>query len=160
MEGAVLTIGKISGGTARNIIAEKVRLEGTMRCFNPQVYDEMINRIKAFSKGFEASYNCKVDVELIDGYLSVNNDEKLFDEFVKAIGKEKIVKTSPLMISEDFSFYQREVPGLFFMLGARNEEKGYVNALHNLNFNFNEDILINGLKIYESLLKYKKSIEL
>ena len=50
------------------------------------------------------------------------------------------------MISEDFSYYQREVPGLFFMLGARNEEKGYVNALHNLNFNFNEDILINGFE--------------
>ena len=44
------------------------------------------------------------------------------------------------------------------MLGARNEEKGYVNALHNLNFNFNEDILMNGLKIYESLLKYKNSL--
>ena len=131
-----------------------------MRCFNPQVYDEMINRIKVFSKGFEVSYNCKVNVEFIEGYLSVNNDEKLFDEFVKAICKEKIVKTSPLMISEDFSFYQRELPGLFFMLGAKKKKKGYVNALHNLNFNFNEDILINGLKIYESLLKYKKSIEL
>ena len=158
MEGAVLTIGKICGGTARNIIAEEVRLEGTMRCFNPEVYETIINHIKEFAKGFEISYNCHVNLEFIGGYLAVNNDEKLFEEFEKAIGKEKIAKTSPLMISEDFSFYQKEVPGLFFMLGARNEEKGYVNALHNLNFNFNEDILINGLKIYETLLKYKKSI--
>ena len=159
MEGAVLTIGKISGGSARNIIAESVRLEGTMRCFNPNVYDTIITHIKEFAKGFEISYNCHVNIEIIGGYLAVNNDETLFEEFVEAIGKDKIAKTNPLMISEDFSYYQREVPGLFFMLGARNEEKGYVNALHNLNFNFNEDILMNGLKIYESLLKYKNSLE-
>ena len=159
MEGAVLTIGKISGGSARNIIAESVRLEGTMRCFNPNVYDTIITHIKEFAKGFEISYNCHVNIEIIGGYLAVNNDETLFEEFVEVIGKDKIAKTNPLMISEDFSYYQREVPGLFFMLGARNEEKGYVNALHNLNFNFNEDILMNGLKIYESLLKYKNSLE-
>ena len=46
MEGAVFTIGKITGGTARNIIAENVRLEGTMRCFNPKVYETIINHIK------------------------------------------------------------------------------------------------------------------
>ena len=62
------------------------------------------------------------------------------------------------MISEDFSFYQKEVPGLFFMLGARNEEKGYVNGLHNLKFDFNEDILMNGLNIYKLLLEYKNSL--
>lgn len=158
MEGAVLTIGKVYGGSARNIIAEKVRLEGTIRCFNPQVYEIIVTHIQEFAKGFEISYNCHVNLEFIDGYLAVNNDEHLFKEFVAAIGKEKIVKTCPLMISEDFSFYQKEVPGLFFMLGARNEEKGFVNGLHNLNFNFNEDILINGLEIYETLLKYKNSL--
>lgn len=159
MEGAVLTIGKICGGSARNIIAERVRLEGTIRCFNPDVYDTIRTHIEEFAKGFEISYNCNVNLEFIDGYFAVNNDEKLFEEFREAIGKEKIAKTSPLMISEDFSFYQKEIPGLFFMLGARNEEKGFVDALHNLNFNFNEDILMNGLEIYETLLNYKGSLQ-
>ena len=158
MEGAVFTIGKISGGSARNIIADSVNLEGTIRCFNPQVYETIVTRIKEFAKGFEISYNCKVNIELITGYLAVDNDEKLFEEFVQAVGKDKIAKTQPLMISEDFSFYQREVPGLFFMLGSRNEEKGMINPLHNINFNFNEDILIEGIKIYKTLLKYKNSI--
>lgn len=158
IEGSVLTIGKISGGSVRNIIAESVRLEGTMRCFNPDVYDTMVNRIKKFANGFEISYNCKVNVEVKDGYLAVNNDKELFNELVSAVGKEKIIETDPLMISEDFSYYQKEVPGIFFMLGARNEEKGFVNGLHNINFDFNEDILIEGLKIYEAILKYKNSI--
>ncbi|MEG0051120.1 MAG: amidohydrolase [Terrisporobacter sp.] len=159
MEGAVLTIGKICGGSARNIIAESVRLEGTMRCFNPKVYDTIVSHIVEFAKGFEISYNCHVNLEFIGGYLAVNNDENLFEEFVEAVGKEKIQKTSPLMISEDFSFYQREVPGLFFMLGARDEEHGFVNGLHSQQFDFNEDILIEGIKIYLSLLKYKKSLD-
>ena len=158
LEGAVITIGKFYGGSVRNIIAENVRLEGTIRCFNPNVYNNIINHIEKFAKGFEISYNCKVNLEFVSGYLAVNNDEKLFEEFVEAIGKEKIAKTSPLMISEDFSFYQKEVPGLFFMLGSRNEEKGFINGLHNLKFNFNEDILMNGLEIYKSLLMYKNSI--
>lgn len=158
MEGAVLTIGKISGGTVRNIIAESVRLEGTIRCFNPDVYDTIVTHIEEFGKGFEISYNCNINLEFIDGYLAVNNDEKLFEEFVQAIGKEKINETLPLMISEDFSFYQKEVPGLFFMLGSKNEKKGFVNGLHNLDFDFNEDILINGLEIYETLLRYKNSL--
>ncbi len=159
IEGAVLTIGKITGGSARNIIAEKVSLEATMRCFNPEVYRTMSNRIKEFAKGFEVSYNCKVDIEIMDGYLAVNNNRELYHEFVNALGKDKIIETDPLMISEDFSYYQREVPGLFFMLGARNEEKGFVNGLHNINFDFNEDILINALEVYEVLLRYKGSIE-
>lgn len=159
MEGSVLTIGKFSGGSARNIIAESVRLEGTMRCFNPDVYNTIAKRMREFAKGFEVAYDCKVEVEIIDGYLAVNNDEELYEELVKAVGSEKVIKTEPLMISEDFSYYQREVPGLFFMLGARNKEKGMVNGLHNIKFDFDEDILIEGIKIYLSLLKYKNSID-
>ena len=134
MEGAVLTFGKMAAGSIRNIIAENVKLEGTMRCFNPEIYDT-------------------------DGYIAVNNDENLFNEFVEAVGKEKITKTEPLMISEDFSYYQREVPGLFFMQGARNEEKGFVNGLHSLRFDFNEDIMLDAIKTYVKLLKFKGSIE-
>jgi N-acetyldiaminopimelate deacetylase len=45
------------------------------------------------------------------------------------------------------------------MLGSKNDEKGYINGLHNINFNFDEEILLNGLEIYIYLLKYKKAID-
>lgn len=159
MEGAVLTFGKMTAGSIRNIIAENVKLEGTMRCFNPDVYETMRKRLLEFAKGFEIAYNCTVKVNIQDGYYAVNNDEQLFDEFVKAVGKDKITKTQPLMISEDFSYYQREVPGLFFMQGARNEEKGFVNGLHSLKFDFNEDIMLDAINTYIKVLKYKGSID-
>lgn len=158
LENAVLTIGKMEGGTRRNIIAENIRIEGTIRAFKPEVYETIKKRIRDLAKGYEVAYNCSINVEIRDDYPAVNNNEALYEEFVEAIGQEKVIKLEPIMISEDFSFYQKEIPGLFFMLGARNEEKGFVNGLHSINFNFDESILGNALDIYVKLLKYKKSL--
>ncbi|WP_027701122.1 amidohydrolase [Metaclostridioides mangenotii] len=159
IDNAVLTIGCINGGSRRNIIAGNIRLEGTMRTFKPEVYNTMKERLRKIAAGFEVSYDCKINVEIIDDYGAVNNDKNLFNEFIEAVGKENIIELDPLMISEDFSYYQKEVPGLFFMLGAKNEEKGYVNSLHNINFNFDEKIFINAIETYKKLLKFKKSID-
>ena len=123
MEGAVLTFGKMTAGSIRNIIAENVKLEGTMRCFNPDIYDTMKRRLLEFAKGFEIAYNCKVNVTIDDGYLAVNNDENLFDEFVEAVGKEKITKTEPLMISEDFSYYQKKFQDFSLCKGLEMKKK-------------------------------------
>ena len=105
------------------------------------------------------AYNCKVNINIIDDYIAVKNDKDLYQEFVEAIGSDTVVELEPLMISEDFSYYQKEVPGLFFMLGSRNEEKGFVNGLHNINFNFDEKICVNALNVYLKLLKYKEAID-
>jgi N-acetyldiaminopimelate deacetylase len=159
IDNAVVTIGKMVGGVRRNIIAENVRLEGTIRAFKPEVYNKIKERINTLAKGFEYGYYCKINVNIKDDYPAVNNDEILYEEFVNAIGKENIAILDPLMISEDFSYYQNVVPGLFFMLGSRNEEKGYINGLHNINFNFDENILLNGIDTYVTLLEYKNSIK-
>ena len=53
-----------------------------------------------------------------------------------------------MTIAEDFGFYQMEIPGLFFMLGCRNKELGYIYPLHSSKFNFNEDILMKGIDVY------------
>lgn len=159
IDNAVVTIGKMYGGVRRNVIAENIRLEGTIRAFNPDIYEKIKERINDLAKGYELGYDCKIKVNVKDDYPAVNNDEKLYDEFINAIGKENTVLLDPLMISEDFSYYQKVVPGLFFMLGSRNKEKNYINGLHNINFNFDESILINGIYTYINLLKYKKSID-
>ncbi|MGL5329372.1 MAG: amidohydrolase [Peptostreptococcaceae bacterium] len=158
IDNAVITIGKIQAGTVRNIVAETGRLEGTMRTFNPSTYELMKKRVEEVAKGFEQIYGCTVNVEINDCYPAVNNDKKLYEEFIKIIEDDKLIKLEPLMVSEDFSYYQREVPGLFFMLGSRNKEKGYVDGLHNINFNFDEKIFLDALKIYIKLLKSKKSL--
>ncbi|MDR1774141.1 MAG: amidohydrolase, partial [Clostridioides sp.] len=158
VESAVLTIGKIEGGSRRNIIVEDIRLEGTMRTFSPKVYETMKQRLREIAKGTEVAFNCSIKVNIKDDYIAVKNDKNLCEEFIKAIGSENIINLDPLMISEDFSYYQREVPGFFFMLGAKNTQKGYEYPLHNINFNFDEKILLNALEIYVKLLKFKGSL--
>jgi len=158
IDNAVVTIGKVVGGIRRNVIAENIRLEGTIRAFKPDIYNKIKSRINDLAKGYEQGYNCSIKVHVKDDYPAVNNDESLYEEFLSAIGKENIIVLDPLMISEDFSYYQNSIPGLFFMLGSKNEEKGYINGLHNINFNFDEKILLNGIDTYVTLLKHKTSI--
>ncbi|MTI49537.1 M20 metallopeptidase family protein [Sporosalibacterium faouarense] len=148
IEGGVVTIGKIKGGEARNIIAEKVNMEGTIRAFNPSVYNLIKTRINEINKGLEKMYNIEIDTNIRDMYPAVINDTELCEMFRSILDEDEIINMKPMMISEDFSFYQQEVPGLFFMLGARNEELGYIHPLHNNCFDFNEAILINGVKKY------------
>ncbi|MTI65188.1 MAG: amidohydrolase [Firmicutes bacterium] len=148
IQGAVMSIGKIKGGQSRNIIAEKVEIEGIIRAFDTGVYELIKRRIKEINEGIKKMYGVKVFMEIRDMYPPVVNDKKLYDIFKSVIDEEKLEKLEPMMISEDFSYYQREIPGLFFMLGSRNEEKDFIYPLHNARFNFNEEILVEGVKIY------------
>lgn len=158
LDEGVLTIGKIDGGSRRNIIAESVKLEGTMRAFKEDVYNKIKERVREIACGFEKSFDCEINIEIRDDYPAVNNDEELFYEFKEAIDNKYIKILEPLMIAEDFSYYQQHVKGLFFMLGSRNVDKKFVNGLHNIKFNFDEKILLNGINVYVELLEYKGSL--
>ncbi|KPU27757.1 amidohydrolase [Caloranaerobacter sp. TR13] len=153
IEGCVLTIGKIEGGKARNIIADNVRLEGTIRAFNTEVYNKIKKRMVEINFGLEKMFNVNICMEIRDMYPPVVNDYKLF-EIIKDLFKDEIKIIKPMMISEDFSYYQREIPGLFFMLGSRNERKGFIHPLHSCYFNFDEEILKIGLDTYLKICKY------
>lgn len=159
IDNAVLSVGKVEGGSRRNIVAEHVHLEGTIRCFKPEVYSKVKSRLYEMAAGFSKAFNCEISVTIRDDYHPVNNNRELCDEFIKAVGEDKVEILEPLMIADDFSYYQEEVPGIFFMLGARNEEKGFVNGLHNLRFNFDEKICVNALDTYVSVLEHKGSLD-
>lgn len=159
IDNAVVSIGKVEGGSRRNIIAEHVHLEGTIRCFKPEVYSKIKERFYEIADGFSKAFNCEIKVTIRDDYHPVNNNSELCQEFIEAVGDDKVEILDPLMIADDFSYYREEVPGIFFMLGARNEEKGFVNGLHNLRFNFDEKICVNALDAYVSMLEYKGSMD-
>jgi len=155
-EGAVLTIGKILGGEARNVIAGNVIMEGTIRAFNSEVYNAIKERMKEINSGIEKMYNVEIKMVIRDFYPPVINDNKLFEIVKNSLSSEEFLEIKPMMLAEDFSYYQQEIPGLFFMLGSRNEELNYTYPLHSCYFNFNEEILINGVKTY---IKIAKALE-
>jgi amidohydrolase len=154
---AVLTVGRFEGGERRNIIAGKARLEGTIRAFDKSVYNRIKTRMQTYLKGIESAYEVSIQIAFRDMYPPVINDAGLFDEFY-AHHEAVCDVIPPQMISEDFSYYQEQVPGLFYFIGTYNEEKNFIYPLHNSKFNFDDDIMLDGLKSYIGILSYKKSI--
>lgn len=143
-----LTIGTINGGEANNVIARKVTLTGTFRTFDEEDYQLIKQRIKEINQGIETMYNVEIKTNLMDFYKTVINDGELFNLTIKNLNEDEYIIIEPLMASEDFSFYQRKVPGLFTMLGTKNEKLGFTYPLHHACFNFNEEVLVNGVIFY------------
>lgn len=141
----VLTIGKINGGYARNVIAPSVSLEGTVRTLDLQVRSQMEGKINQIVKGICDAFGATYDLNYYYGYPSVYNNEALvplIEETTKEIlGAGRFSLAKPSMGGEDFSYYAEQIPGVFFRLGIRNEEKGTVNPLHHPLFDIDEDAL-------------------
>lgn len=152
-EAAVITIGKIEGGYRRNVIADKVELEGTVRCVNPEVRRILEERIKNKIKGVSNSYGVEINVDYRNMYPSLINDPEktklLRTVAVDVLGTENVEKTKkPTMGGEDFAYFLKEVPGCYFWLGGRNvnDERTHASK-HNPYFTFDESVLKYGVEI-------------
>lgn len=121
LDSAVVTIGCIAGGTRQNIIAETVRLEGTIRTMSLASMQKVKSRIEALVKGIEAGFECQAKIDYGSNYCQVFNDEQLTVEFmrwVREAGKVELIECPPAMTGEDFGYFLEEIPGFLFWLGA------------------------------------------
>lgn len=156
LDTAIINFGTIQGGQARNAISDYVKTTGTIRAFDIQTYNMIKQRLNEIAQGIKTSLQVSVNTEIRDFYPPVINDLSLFEqskEWMKNITFESI---DPLMLSEDFSFYQQEIPGLFLMLGTRNEEKNFIYPLHHDQFNFDEKVLLKGISFLIEACKHYK----
>ena len=149
----VVTIGKFCGGSAQNIIADTVNFWGTIRTFKEENTEFIIDRIKEIHRGVELSYRVKIDEKIDIVYPPVINDKELYKKFVDTMKDMNYVEHEALTISEDFAYYQKEVPGIFMLLGTRSEEKGFVHPLHSCHFNFDEKVLLKGVEAFARILE-------
>ena len=152
LESGVVTIGRVSGGTAFNIIPDEVELLGTVRSLNSQVREELKARLEEVSQGVALSFgmDCRFDFEY--GYPVLINDPEMSKLVARAcskgIGEKNVEVLKPTMGGEDFAYYLEKVPGSFFRLGVRNEEKGIVHPYHSTLFNIDEDALPFGVEMF------------
>ena len=149
----VVTIGKFCGGSAQNIIADTVNFWGTIRTFKEENTEFIIDRIKEIHRGIELSYRVKIDEKIDIVYPPVVNDKELYKKFVETMKDMNYVEHEALTISEDFAYYQKEVPGVFMLLGTRSEEKGFIHPLHSCHFNFDEKVLLKGVEAFARILE-------
>ncbi len=140
----LLNFGKMQSGTVRNIISGHTRLEGCLRTYDDAVFEYLHSNVLAIARDVEAQFGCTVTVHSTEGYPAVTNDPDLVDKARNFVSFRDLEE--PTMISEDFSWYQKHVPGVFFFLGL-----GDVPALHSCNFDFDESILLKGADFFETL---------
>lgn len=123
LDTGVLSIGKITGGTAGNIIPEEVVLEGTVRTLSKDVNKQMLDAIKRIAEGTAAMLRGTAVLEVSPGLPPLVNDDALFDRmqesFKKAFGEERVqTLPQPSMGGEDFALFLEHVPGAHFRLGV------------------------------------------
>lgn len=150
LENIVLTIGKIEGGFARNVIAPKVRLEGTVRLLNPDLRPVVKETMDKYLNGVTSGMGATYDFDYTYGYPSVYNEPTLIPTLRatvdKILGENQLLDVKPSMGGEDFSYFAREVPGVFFRLGTNGgEDTAYPN--HHPKFNVDENALPYGAAI-------------
>jgi amidohydrolase len=119
---AVVTIGKITGGTAHNIIPSEVSLLGTVRTFDPQVQSLIASRIAEILEGTCRTFGAQGVLKYNHGYPALVNDEAMSDLAVvvakKTLGETSVIQADPVMGGEDFAYYLHHVPGAFLFFGA------------------------------------------
>jgi len=152
IDSAVVTIGKIEGGYVRNVIADEVNLEGTIRALNPEVRKQLEDEIRKKVKNICLASDADYEIDYRHMYPPLVNDKDITDlvkeNAIKVMKSENVIDVKdPTMGGEDFAYFLKEVPGTFFLLGGRNEEKGITAAHHNTHFTFDEDIMTDGIEI-------------
>jgi N-acetyldiaminopimelate deacetylase len=123
LDSAVITFGKITGGTVQNIIAENARLEGTIRTLSVESMQKVKERIEALVHGLEIGYSCKAVIDYGSMYHQVYNHHELTEEFMdftKANTDTEVVLCREAMTGEDFGYMLDEIPGFMFWLGVES----------------------------------------
>jgi hippurate hydrolase len=140
----VLNFGKFQSGAVCNAVAGEATLDGTLRAFRDDVFFGLAEQIRCIAEEVAAASGCTVEVSMGDGYPAVYNPPELYDK-VRAVAPFRELE-APSLITEDFSWYQRHLPGMFFFLGT-----GDSPALHNDRFDFPEEILLSGADFFEKI---------
>ena len=140
----LLKFGHLHSGTVRNAISAHTRMEGGLRAFSDEVFFGLRDRLLEIAREVEAEFGCTIKVHTSNGYPAIHNPPELCDKISAIAPFENLPE--PSMTTEDFSWYQRYLPGMFFFLGL-----GENPALHSDNFDFDESVLPVGADFFEKI---------
>jgi amidohydrolase len=154
---AVVTVGRFTGGNRSNIVPEEIELEGTVRAFDEVVRKNIQDRILSIATNLAESAGATATVEFGLGYPVTRNDPALTERMVptlRRVAGADNVRVGPLTgTAEDFSYFQQQVPGLFFFLGVTPKDQDFTKAPQNHSplFFADESALPVGVKVMTNL---------
>lgn len=149
----VITVGKMNGGDAVNVLADRTELVGTCRAFNRSLRERLPQLIKETAERAAAAYGCRAECTYYFGPDPVINEHEELVELAAAAAEEQLGaayhQDLPKMLgAEDFSVFMSRVPGVYGYLGGRNKAKGLTVGHHHPLFDTDEDVLQHGAGIY------------
>jgi len=163
---AVVTVGAIHGGVRSNIIPEEVEMIGTIRTFDEGMREKIFKDIERTATMIASSQGATAEVSINKGYPVTYNDPELTEMMVPSLqaaaGKENVILQNAITGAEDFSFYQKEVPGLFFFLGGMPKGMDSKDAFphHTPDFFVTDESMILGVRSFCNLVfDYASKVE-
>ncbi|HEY7878125.1 MAG TPA: amidohydrolase [Gemmatimonadaceae bacterium] len=156
---AVVSVTRIAGGTAYNVLPGSVELAGTIRTFDAALREEIPQLFERIVRGVSEAHGASYTLRFDRGYRPVVNDaaavEFMRRVVARALGPDALADARPSMGGEDFSAFLQRAPGCFFFIGARNEARGIVHPHHHERFDLDERALESGVAIFiEAALAY------
>jgi len=157
LKAAVVSVCTIHGGEAFNVIPQAVEMAGTIRTFEPEVREKVLERFEVIVYGLAETMGCRAEVDLQRLTPAVINQPESaarIAEVARKIFPEAAIDTGDYitMGSEDFAFIMEKVPGCFFFIGSANKEKGLDAGHHHPRFDFDERALPRGAALMASVL--------
>ena len=151
LRSAILTIGKIEGGHRYNAIAEKVKLEGTIRTFRPETKEEVKGRFYSIVEGVAASMGATAHIQYWDGYPATINtpewSERVRETARELLNADATPDVAPSLGGEDFSRFLLEYPGAYYWLGVASPDAEERKRLHDSRFDLDEVALKIGMEL-------------
>ncbi len=156
LEPAVVTVGSFHAGAAHNVIAESARLTGTVRAFDPALLQALPEHVERVIAGVCAAMGASYEYRWRPEGPPTVNDPRIAEivrrEAERIVGAEN-VRTDPdvrTMAAEDFGDVLARVPGCYFFVGGRSEEKGMTHPHHSPRFDLCEDCMPVAVEVLEA----------
>ena len=156
LEPLVITVGTIQGGTRFNVIAGEVKMTGTMRTHNNEVRERAVALMRETLANVAAAHGATYELNFEGSNPVTYNEPALVEETLPTIrgvvGDRNTIALRPFMPAEDFSHYQKIVPGFYYFLGVGNRARGITSGWHTADFDIDEESLVVGVKVMSNVL--------
>lgn len=148
--------GKITSGSARNIVSDFSKIEGTLRAFSPDVMSQGSDIVDENAKKCASEFGCSSIMTVLGEYVEVRNSPALFERLKRVSQKTgmKCIEKKGELVGEDFGYFTKKWSGIMFWIGSR--EKGVTpNSLHSQEFFPSNNVIYSGVKVMWELINSK-----
>ncbi|HBG2137954.1 amidohydrolase [Clostridioides difficile] len=164
LESAVISIGTINGGTANNVISEKVDMTGTCRSFSNEVQKKISENLENIVCEIARGYQATAKLDYLFDLPAVINSKEMYTIACKSVcdlySEDAIVDPIPSTGGEDFSIFMEKAPGFFYWLGVGNKEQDCIYQWHNPKFKADKNSILVGTNVLcQSVINYMDKLK-